>query len=369
MRQTPDLDDLSIPKTHEVPDDVIPLFGGEHESGKPNRLKIAYDIIMLALLMVDLLLIFADNILMSALSMHAANWVGLDAALLSYQNEHHHTLAAIGGLFTVFWVTELAVRWILAIVNHTYHRWFFFPFVHWYETLGCFPALRALRLLRAGIIIKRLHDVGIKVIPERWIASGKFYYGVVLEELSDRVILTATDNIREQIKRSNTHDKLIAQTINKNRVAFEVAILEVLRMELSPKLHAAFIGQTGQQLSNDIGIAVEQALIDTPELRKYLKLIPIAGSLIENQITHIGKHIGEHVTDSINAHLFDEKTLDALMIQIAHGIANIDINRPALQNLVANIVEDTLSAFEQQIKAQQWKHGEQIKVAVSEHHH
>ncbi|MDO4441696.1 MAG: hypothetical protein Q4B81_05905 [Moraxella sp.] len=366
MRQTPDLDDLSIPQPHEVPQDIVPLYGGEHE-GRPSRLKIAYDIIMLVLLVVDLLLIFTDNILMSALSGYVAKWAGLEGALAHYQSHHHEQLAVIGGAFTAFWVIELSVRWVLAIVNHTYHRWFFFPFVHWYETLGCFPALRALRLLRAGVIIKRLHDVGIQVIPKRWINSGKFYYGVALEELSDRVILTATDNIREQIRRSNTHDKLIQDTINKNRAAFEAALLELLRAELSPRLQAAFMNQTGEQLSSDIGLAVEQALIDTPEFRKYLKLIPIAGHLIENQITHIGKHIGENVTTAVNGHLFSEQTLDALMVQIAQGIANIDTDRPALQRLVSGIVEDSLSAFEQQIKTQQWKHSVQLKTAVSEH--
>ncbi|WII95539.1 hypothetical protein LU276_01445 [Moraxella haemolytica] len=366
MRQTPQLDELSIPQPHEVPQDVIPLFGGEHQQ-RPRHLKIAYDIIMLALLVVDLLLIFADNILMSALSGYIAKWTGLEGLLMTYQHHHHEQLTLIGGIFTAFWVIELSIRWVLAIVNHTYHRWFFFPFVHWYETLGCFPALRALRLLRAGVIIKRLHDVGIQIIPKRWINSGKFYYGVVLEELSDRVILTATDNIREQLRHSNTHDKLIQDTINKNRDTFEAALLELLRDELSPRLQQAFMHQTGEQLSSDIGLAVERALIDTPEFRKYLKLIPIAGHLIENQITHIGKHIGENVTTAINAHLFSPQTLDALMVQIAKGVSSIDTDRTALQHLIFNIVEDSITAFEQQIKIQQWKHSVQLKTAVSEH--
>lgn len=367
MRQTPDLDDLSIPQSHEVPNDVVPLFGSDSDDHQPSKLKIGYDILMLGLLVVDLTLIFMDNILMSALVEKIAEWMNFSAPLQVYQDQYHETLAAVGGMFTLLWVAELTVRWMLAIVNHTYHRWFFFPFVHWYEVLACFPALRALRLLRAGIIIKRLHEVGIKVIPQRWINSARFYYGVILEELSDRVILTSTDNIREQIKRSKTHDKLIQDTIDKNRDAFENAVLELLRAELSPKLSLAFNNQVGEQLSFDIGIAVERALIDTPELKKYLKLIPIAGNLIENQITTIGKNIGENVTTSVNSHLFDDKTLDALMVQIAKGVASIDTDRPALQKLVANVVEDALSAFEQQVKAQQWKHSAQIKAAVSEH--
>ena len=73
--------------------------------------------------------------------------------------------------------------------------------MHWYEVLGVFPALRALRLLRAAVITKRLHRLGIQVIPKRWVDSAKFYYHLLLEELSDRVILTAIDNFRAQIAR------------------------------------------------------------------------------------------------------------------------------------------------------------------------
>lgn len=367
MQHTSQPKNLSIPQAHEIPDDVVPLYGGDHDD-KPNRPKIIYDIIMLGLLIIDLLLMFIDGVMMSTMTGYVSAWLGADDILAVYHTQHHTAVATISGAFTLFWVAELTTRWVLAIVNHTYHRWFFFPFMHWYETLACFPALRALRLLRAGIIIKRLHKVGIKIIPKRWINSGKFYYGVLLEELSDRVILTATDNIRTQIKRSKKHDKLIQDTLNKNRPAIEQAVLELLRSELTPRLQNAFNHATGEQLSKDIGIAVEQALIDTPEIGKYLKLIPVAGSLIENQITTIGKRIGVNVATSVNAHLFDQETLDGLMMQIAHGIASIDINRPALQQLVANITEDALDAFEQQIKAQQWKHTEQIKVAVSEHH-
>ncbi len=362
-RQTPNLHDLEIPKQTDIPEDVIPLFGNDKEYQKPSKTKIVYDVVMLLLLVVDLLLILADKILMSGLTVKVAEWVGLSSMVGTYQSEYHTTLSAIGGVFTVFWVAELSVRWVRAIVRQTYFRWFFFPFVHWYEVLGCFPALRALRLLRAGVIIKRLHSMNIKVIPEKWLMSAQFYYHVILEELSDRVILTAIDNFREQMAQSRTHTDLVQSTIDKNRQDLEKVVLNILRTELSPKLQQAFLASTGEKLSADIGAAVERALSDTPELRKYLKLIPIAGTLIENQITHIGRHIGENVTTAVNHHLFDPQTLDALMVHIAKGVSQIDTTRPELQQLVGAVVNDALTAFEKQIKIQQWKHKEQLHLS------
>lgn len=363
-RHTPDLTDLEIPQPSDVPEDVIPLFGADKENQEPtseqNRIKIAYDIAMLVLLVIDLFLIFIDNILMSGLATKLAQWAGFESVLSSYHQQHHLTLSAIGGVFTLFWVSELLVRWVLAIKHQVYYRWFFFPFVHWYEVLACIPMLRALRLLRAGIIIKRLHSMGVRVIPQKWIKSAQFYYHVILEELSDRVILTAIDNFREQLSQSKTHGTLIQHTIDRNRAEFEGVVLDLLRRELAPKLQQAFLTQTGQRLSYDIGTSVEQALLDTPELRRYLKLIPIAGSMIESQITSVGRHIGENVTTAVNQHLFDPATLDALMRQVAHGVANIDTTHPQLQKLVSGVIDDALNAFEKQVKIQQWKHKEQL---------
>ncbi len=361
MRKTPELDDLSIPVSHQVPDDVVTLYGSDkNQNERPSTLKLAHDIMMLLLLVVDLTLIGLDNILMSGFAVKVAEWFGWSALLESYHTGLHFSLATVAGFFTIFWVSDLVIRWALAIYKQTYYRWFFFPFVHWYEVLGCFPALRALRLLRAIVIIRRLHRLGIQVVPERWVNSAKFYYHVALEELSDRVILTAIDNFRAQISRSSgSGGELMHRTINQNRQSIETALLSLLRSELTPRLQAALLAHQGEKLAIDIGNAVEVALTQTPELRKYLKLIPIAGGMIESQIHTVGRHIGENVTAAINAHLFNDETLDSLMVSVANGVAQVDTSRPEVQALVGEVVEDVLTAFEEQVKTQQWKHAQQ----------
>ena len=66
--------------------------------------------------------------------------------------------------------------------------------------------------------------MGIQVIPKRWVDSAKFYYHLLLEELSDRVILTAIDNFRAQIARDGAGGaKVIHQTIERNRTQIELA--------------------------------------------------------------------------------------------------------------------------------------------------
>ena len=330
---------------------------------KPSRLKLTYDIVMIVAISIDLFLISLDAILMSGFIATAAQWLTMSEALNWYQTTLHDPLRTAGGFFTLFLVFELLVRWGIAIKNKDYYRWFFFPFVHWYEVLGCFPQLRALRLFRAVVIGRRLYQLGYQVLPQAWINRIKFYIDLLLEELSDRVILTTIQNFRQEITNSDTHKSFIDSTIAKNRNEIEAALLSVLRAELVPKLQALTTASGGGSiLATEVGNAIEEGLANTPELRRYLRMIPIAGSLIESQLQHVGHNIGENVIYALNTRLLDPEILDSLMVAIASGVAQINTNVPALDTLISSIIEDSLAEFEAQVKVQQWKHQDMLNL-------
>ena len=341
----------------ESPIDLAKTPPLEPNRPKPNRLKLTYDIVMIIAISIDLLLISTDAILMSTFSGNAANWLGVSSQLGWYQNHIHDSLRNAGGFFTLFLIVELLLRWAVAIKEKVYYRWFFFPFVHWYEVLGCFPQLRALRLFRAVIIGRRLYQLGYQVLPQPWINRINFYIDLVLEELSDRVILTTIQTFRQQLTDPQRQKSFMQSTIARNRDEIEAAILSLLRKELAPKLKALTESAGGGAiLASEMGNAIQEGLANTPELRRYLRMIPIAGSLIESQLQHVGHNIGENVVYALNERLLDAERIDALMVAVASGIAQIDIDNPALNHLIANIIDDGLTEFEAQIKVQQWKH-------------
>ena len=160
----------SAPVSNQPPDNTLP----PPNRPTPNRLKLTYDIVMIIAISIDLLLISIDAILMSSFSSNAAGWLSISDALNWYQNTLHEPLRTAGGFFTLFLIFELLLRWAIAIKQNVYYRWFFFPFVHWYEVLGCFPQLRALRLFRAVIIGRRLYQLGYQVLPQPWINRIRF---------------------------------------------------------------------------------------------------------------------------------------------------------------------------------------------------
>ena len=330
---------------------------------KPNRLRLTYDIVMIIAISIDLLVISTDAILMSSFSSDSANWLGISNQLIWYQSNIHDSLRTVGGFFTLFLIAELLLRWAIAIKEKIYYRWFFFPFVHWYEVLGCFPQLRALRLFRVVIIGRRLYQLGYQVLPQPWINRINFYIDVVLEELSDRVILTTIQTFRQELTDPKRQKSFIDSTISRNRDEIEAAILSLLRKEMTPKLQALTESAGGGAIiASEVGNAIQDGLANTPELRRYLRMIPIAGSLIESQLQHVGQNIGENVVYALNERLLEAERLDALMVAIASGIAQIDTDNPALDHLIASIIDDGLTELEAQIKVQQWKHQDLLKL-------
>ena len=325
-----------------------------------TKLALWYDIIMLLVIVIDLSIISLDLLLMSKFMGQVAEWVNLSQPLQFYAENIHHPLRVIGGFFTIFLIAELGFRWLLSILAKQYSRWFFFPFIHWYEVLGCFPQFRALRLLRAFFIGRKLYQLGYQVLPQKWINRGKFYYDLVFEELSDRVILTATDNLRQQFADEQANQRFIDETFNKNRPQIQAMLSSILKQELGPQLRQMAQSQATHELSVQVGVAVQEALNNTPELRRYLRMIPIAGGLIEGQLHSISQNIGENITQTLFSHLTQSHITDAIIDEVAEAVANIDLQNPELDALVNTIIDDGLTAFENQVKVQQWKHQEYL---------
>ncbi len=334
---------------------------------------LAYDVIMLGAISIDLFFILIDNILMSDALVNFSNFLTyefhfnfLSKVVANYGGYgygifNHTYLSMLGGFFTLFLIGELLLRWLIAIIFKHYYRWFFFPFVHWYEVLGCFPQLRVLRLLRVIAIGRRLYQMGWRFLPEKWLDSIKFYYSIILEELSDKVLLTATNNIRSQLNNSVDSQILVKKTIDKNRENIEEMVLSLLRTELAPRLRAELMpNNQNSPVATHVGLAIADAVEKTPEIKILLERIPIAGNMIKSQLMGISEKVGYNIADAVSNRLLQDEVLDEIFVSIAQGISQINPNNPALEALIADIIEEGLTAFEQQIQIQQWRHQTEI---------
>ena len=269
-----------------------------------------------------------------------------------YRSYLHPWVITTEAWFIIFLITELAVRWAIAIVNKHHARWWFFPFIHWYEILAIIPHLRFLRLFRAGIIAYRLHELGYKVVPDNIRIKAAFYYSVIMEELSDRVVISVIDGVRQELETSSSHKKIIHDLVDHHRQLFTVALSSLLQESLAKTLQ-----EQQPMITKKVGIIVNQAIEDTPELTQLLRFIPLVGGRIEQQIQCIGQRLGENVSIGLiepftagSAHNPNENYQ-----LIAEKVSELNIDNHYLEELVESVVFESLAAIRKQVKIKQWQ--------------
>jgi len=279
--------------------------------------------------------------------------------VLSFYRSHLHPwVISTEAWFIVFLIVELLIRWGIAIVQRHHQRWFFFPFIHWYEVLAIIPYLRFLRLFRAGIIAYRLHEMGYKIAPKSLQLKGQFYYNVVMEELSDRIVINVLDGIKNELETSSSHKVIIHDLVEHHRVLFATALADILQDTLSTELQAQ-----RHVIAKNVGSIVNQAIEDTPELTQLLRLIPLVGSRIEQQIQSIGQRLGENITQglidpftpNVAENENDPKDEQNIYHYIANKISTLEIeDNPHLEKLVESAVFESLAAIRKQVAVKQW---------------
>ncbi|MGC3818424.1 preprotein translocase subunit SecA [Acinetobacter sp. G11] len=317
------------------------------------KVALGYDIFMMVLIIINLFCLSANAILMSDFGGWLFDFIHLPELLQFYRNSLRPWVIITESWFTSFLVIELLVRWAIAIIAQHHKRWFFFPFIHWYEILSIIPQLRFLRLLRAGAIAYNLYQHGYKVIPDAWYRRAKFYYHMLLEELTSRIVLTVLDGIKRELSTSTTHKKLIEDLVAHHRDMFATALADILQESLGKELQAQKI-----MIAENVGDIVNRAIEDTPELTQLLRLIPIVGGRIEQQIQSIGQRLGENITlGLIEPFAYGHKNEKNLAyLEISNKISQIQFeNNTHVEKLVESAVFESLEAIRKQVKVKQWQ--------------
>lgn len=312
------------------------------------------DIIMMALLAVNLFLILFDSIFASNLFKDLFQRFTPDFYHL-YDTYVHQDFLAIDLRFVAIFVTELVIRWIIAVKNRKYHRWFFYPFIHWYDVLGCIPLgyFRFFRVLRVIGLIVRLQKLGAIDLTQTYLYS-KFtkYLGILTEEVSDRVVLHVLNGIQEEIKGGTpVLDKIVNGLILPQRHELVVWLSHNLQEATTTAYHQ-HIDELRAYLSDKIASAIEQ----NREL-KNLSKIPVFGNMVTNNLEHT-------VTDMINT-VVDECFQDLasprnreVVSDVAHLVMDtfVDEERDRrLNSMVKEITLESLELIKDQVRIQQWK--------------
>ncbi|MEX0812399.1 MAG: hypothetical protein WD048_09285 [Chitinophagales bacterium] len=271
-----------------------------------------------------------------------------------YDVHLHKNFLYYDTIFVSIFLAELFIRWGLAIKRDTYAKWFFYPFVHWYDVLGCIPlgAFRALRILRIISIIVRLHK--LKVINVReWYIYTVFvkYSNILAEEISDRVVVNVISGIQDEVKSGGvTADKILNEVILPQK-PFLVDWLSHRIQHATAKTHV----HLEQDLKNYIDSKVQLALYNNPEV-KNLERIPVVGGAVAKTL---GTAVSDVTFNVINGIIKDlstgenkaviediaDLTLDAIMTQEKDE---------ELDKTIKKMVHASLEVVKAEVQVKQW---------------
>ena len=317
------------------------------------KVALVYDFVMLGLIVFNLLCLSANAFLMSDYADWLFNFIQLPQVLNFYEASLHPWVKITEGWFTSFLVFELAVRWFIAIAFKHHQRWWFFPFIHWYEIISILPMFRFLRLGRAFAIGYNLHSHGYAVVPKTWQIRGQFYYRLLMEELTSRIVLTIINAVKTELQTSTTHKQYIEDLVNQHRELLAKALADVLQESLGKELQAQ-----RHDIAKNVGLVVNKAIEDTPELSQILRLIPLVGGRIEQQIQSIGQRLGENISQGLIQPFThtNSNQENATYRLIAEKVSQIAVeNNPEIDRLVESAVFQSLDAIREQVKIKQWQ--------------
>jgi hypothetical protein len=321
-----------------------------------QTLGLAVDIIMIVLVIANLALIifdwlFASATIQSVLQSHTPGFFTF------YKDTIHSDFIRYDLMFVAVYLTEFVIRWGFAIVRQTYHRWFFFPFVHWYDLLGCIPvgSFRWLRVLRIVSLVMRLQRMGVIDLSDTWIGQTVLkYYRILIEELSDRIVTNVLEGMQRQIRQGNPLIHRIEDDVLAPRRTQLVDFLAERIARGAEATHQQYRDELGRYLS----YLTDEAISETPSGRR-LAALPVAGpraiALLGDTVREIGTALVDQMVEDISNPTYRsrlDEVLDSLITQAAG-------DRGRLNDLVRDTTLDILEQVKIEVNVKQWKLAEQ----------
>ena len=318
------------------------------------------DLIMMVLLFANLVLILFDTIF-SSLTVQNFFLKYTPDFFQFYNREIHQDFLWIDLWFVTIFIIELLIRWGLAIKNKTYHKWFFYPFIHWYDVLGCIPvgSFRFLRLLRIISIVTRLQKLEIIDLTKTYL-YGVFnkYLTIVTEEVSDRVVINVLSGVQDEVKNDNpVIDRIIKEVVQPQKDTM-IQWLSHRVQNVAAHAHQSYHQDIEQYVSKKIGLAVK----NNREITN-LEKIPVVGGAIASNLE---KAISDIVYQVLEGALRDlASSNNKFMVE---DLTNITLNAITaeeedrnLDRVTKEMMVRSLELIKEQVGIQQWKINEQQK--------
>jgi hypothetical protein len=312
------------------------------------------DLLMVNLVIINLLyILFEWNFTIDFVNAFLKEQV---PAFHGWYNTHlHRNFYRYDIYFVLIFIIEFCIRWTFAVYHQKHHKWFFYPFLHWYDVLGCIPLgqFRFLRVFRVGSMVLRLHKMGVINLRDSYLFGiYQRYSAVIVEEVSDRVVVNVLDGVQEELK----HGTPVVSRI----------ILEVIRPQkkvlvewLSSRITSAseqHYERYQEQLRAYVNRKVANAVRNNSEVRD-IASIPLVGSTITGKLEKAVAEITYSVIEGIMLDLSSEENSKVIseLADVTMDMMLLQEEDEELNRMSVEMINQSIDIIKEQVEVKRWQ--------------
>lgn len=320
------------------------------QARRRDQLHAAWEAFIVLLVCINLSLILFDSLF--ALQPVSAVLADLAPELHArYQQSVHANFQYIDLGFVAIFVLDVLLGWTVALFERRYARWYYYPFAHWYDVLGCIPlaGLRWLRVLRVGALLIRLQRLGL-IDMRGWAIYGLFsrYYYLLIEELSDRVMVRLFGRLQQEIGASDDLSRRLLQEVVRPR---KRRLLNDISRRLQDMLETGYRDNRGA-IEGYVSQLIHQALQNNPEMHN-LRRLPLGNRLastLDDALSDIAARLLQGAVEGMRGPQFQAlagNLADEFFDAWVYQDENTDL---ALEELLVDVIE----VLKQQVLDRRW---------------
>lgn len=328
------------------------MFNRMRSQPRNELILYAIDLFMIVLVIVNLVWIifdslFATDVVQDMLRRNSPNFYRF------YYEQVHQHFFYYDLVFVSIYILEILVRWIISIRQHVYQKWYFYPFAHWYDVLGSIPigSLRALRLLRVVSLVMRLQKRGVIDLTD---TSGyRFldkYFDVLVEEISDRVIIRILEAIEDEIRYGSPVSRRILTDVVEPR---REPLVKWISARLSATSQTVYFGHK-REIASYVEQLVTKVLEENQEVAT-IERIPGLGKIVTNSLNHAIRDVVLQVIERVSWDLAasrNEKVANEMLTVLFDSLLE---ETQTLTTITREIAIESIGLVKKEVRIQRWR--------------
>lgn len=272
-----------------------------------------------------------------------------------YDTNLHRNFFQYDLYFVAVFTVEFCIRWFFAVFHQKHHKWFFYPFLHWYDVLGLIPLgqFRILRIFRVGSMVIRLHKMGVIDLRESYFFRiYQRYSAVIVEEVSDRVVVNVLSGVQDELKHGTpVASRIIVEVIRPQK--------DILVEWLSSRITAAseqHYERYQHQLQAYVNRKVTEAVRNNSEV-KDIAAIPLVGGTITGKLETAVAQITYAVIEGMMKDLSSEENSQVIseLADVTMDMMLLEEEDEELNRMSVEMINKSIDIIKEQVEVKRWQ--------------